>query len=299
MKFLTLVITAFVSIFAVATLSYAKRADLEPYSKIQSRKIDEPSALVKSRTHTNTYWTHNDSGGKARIFAIDRNGATIPAHWENEDDYKGLSIGDAVNIDWEELATDDNGNLYIGAFGNNANLRKDLAIYKVREPNPREQNTTRTLQTIPFSYPDQKSFPPKLRNFDCEAFFCLNDKLYLLTKHRSDSNTKLYRLDSTKSHEVNELTYIDTFEIGGMVTAADASPDGSKIAVLTYKSVWIFTMPADSDNFLLGSASRLKIKAEHCESICWDDNETLILGNEEGDLFELKESQLSSYDPDE
>ncbi|MCH6258284.1 hypothetical protein MLD52_17110 [Puniceicoccaceae bacterium K14] len=276
----------------------AKSKKLEAYAKFQSKEINESSGFVKSRTLANTYWTHNDSGDFARIFAVTRDGQTIQPEWD-ADSYKGLKIGDAINIDWEELAMDSNGNLYIGAFGNNANTRKDLAVYKIREPNPIEQNSTRTLKTIPFAYPDQTAFPPSKRNFDCEAFFVSNEKLYFLTKHRSDTSTKLYRLDTEDSDSINELTYINDFEIGAQVTGADSSPDGSKIAVLTYKSIWVFHKPESSDNYLNGEAFRLKIKAGQCEAICWDDEETLIVTNEGMELFEIKESELSAYNPDE
>lgn len=276
----------------------AKSEELVPYAQIQSKQIDESSGLVRSRFHPNTYWTHNDSGDKARIFAVTRDGQPIQPEW-NEGNYKGLKVGDAVNIDWEDIAADEEGNLYIAACGNNSNTRKDLAVYKLREPNPKEQITTRSLQTIPFRYPDQKSFPPSQWNFDCEALFFAQGKLYFLTKHRSDTRTKLYRLDSEESYQVNELTYIDDFETGNRVTAADSSPDGLKVAVLTYKAIWVFHKPAGSDNYLDGKVYRLKIKAGQCEGICWDDEDTLIITNEDGSLFEIKEDQLKAYDPED
>ena len=91
---------------------------------------------------------------------------------------------------------------------------------------------------------------------------------------------------------------IDDFPIGAQVTGADSSPDGSKIAVLTYKSIWVFYKPQESDNYLDGKAYRLKMKAGQCEAICWDDKDTLIVTNEGGHLFEVKESELTLFDPD-
>ena len=57
------------------------------------------------------------------------------------------------NRDWEDLAADDRGNLYIGDVGNNRNARRDLRIYRY---NPAAQ----TLDSILFRYPDQTTFAP-------------------------------------------------------------------------------------------------------------------------------------------
>ena len=44
-----------------------------------------------------------------------------------------ILITNVENTDWEDLTFDRNGNLYIGDFGNNDNMRKDLAIYKINQ----------------------------------------------------------------------------------------------------------------------------------------------------------------------
>jgi len=289
MKYAASLAFALLALFAGAAAEEAAEIrtppPLEPYARFASKVIDESSGLVKSRLHEGAYWTHNDSGDEARLFAVTRDGALAGPAWAGE---RGLSIGGAVNIDWEDIATDDQGFLYIGAFGNNGNARRDLAVYVVPEPHPAHQSQTRVLKTLPFAYPDQTAFPPAQRNFDCEALFHARGKLYFLTKRRSDTLTKLYRLDTKYVHKVNTLTLIDSHDVGGMVTAADALPDGGKIAVLTYESVWIFERPADSDNYLAGLSRRLPIRAGQCEAICWDGPDTLIVTNEQGGLFEIE-----------
>lgn len=279
--------------FAGACLHANERQDLDAYAQFESRLINESSGLVKSRQHENLYWTHNDSGDTARIFPVNRQGQLVRPAWL-QGEYPGLAIGGATNIDWEDIATDNSGRLYIGAFGNNGNARRDLAIYVVPEPHPQSQMQSRALKTIPIAYPEQQSFPPPKSkwDFDCEALFWANDKLYLLTKNRGDHQTKLYRLDSTNPNEVNLLTLIGRYDVGGLVTAADALPDGSKIAVLCYHAVFVFEKPANSDNYLAGPASMLPIRARQCEAIAFDGPDTLIITNEQTDLFELPLSTL-------
>ncbi len=261
---------------------------LKPFAKIQFKEINESSGIVKSRIFDDLYWTLNDSGDEARIFAIRQDGSLHVPEWAEE--YHGLSIPDAVNIDWEDISTDNNGNLYIGACGNNGNARKDLSIYIVKEPNVYNVLATRFFEKIDFYFPEQKKFPPKMRNYDCEAIFTANDKIYVLTKHRSDKNTCLYRFDSMDTDKKNALTKLSEITIGGRVTAADCSKDGKKLVVLTYNNVWLFEVDK-GDDFFNGKKHWLPISAKQCEAISIEDNE-LIITNEQMDIFKLSVDDL-------
>ncbi len=266
---------------------------LEAVARIQFAPIDEGSAIVKSRLWKNVFWTLNDSGDRARIFAIDSLGRIIKPSWA-KNRFEGVEIPDAVNVDWEDLATDDEGNLYIADIGNNNNARRDLVIYVVREPNPREAASTSVLRKIFFYYPDQKGFPPQKRNFDAEALFWRKGRLYVLTKHRSDTHTRLYRLDCTTPFVMNPAIKIGEFDVKGMVTAADISPDGRQLVVLTYTGIWLFESEDGSDNFFAGKIRVLPIIARQCEGICFDGNQ-LVVTNEQRDLFRVKISDLLPY----
>ncbi len=257
---------------------------LTPYGRLSFSPINESSGLVKSRLWPNVFWTHNDSGDEPRIFPVERDGSIIKPEWAEE--YAGIMVSDAVNIDWEDVATDNDGNLIIGAFGNNGNTRRDLAVYLVKEPFPSQIIATRISLKIPFYYPDQESFPPRNQNFDAEAVFWAKGKLYILTKHRSDNYTKLYRFDTMDPLKPNPLTLIGKFDIKGMVTGADVTPDGNRLAVLTYNAVWLFEVSGSSDEYFNGRISWLPIGAKQCEGICFDGNK-LIISNEQRDLFEL------------
>ena len=71
-------------------------------------------------------------------------------------------------------------------------------------------------------------------------------------------------------------------------TGADLSPDRSRLAVSTYDALWIFDRPADGDNWLAGTASRLALDravAKQLEAVSWDDAVTLRLINENRDVM--------------
>lgn len=265
---------------------------LRPYAQLAGQARIEPSGLVKSRLWEGIFWSHNDSGDEPRIFPVHKDGSIVePERYHNQE---GVRIPDAVNVDWEDIAIDDRGNLIIGDFGNSSiNNRRDLALYFVIEPYP-TMGKTSVKQKVFFSYPDQRAVPATKKNFDSEALFWARGKIYILTKHRSDTYTKLYRLDSMTPAEVNPLTLLDTFNIDGKVTAADADPDGNRLAVLTYSAIWLFEIEDNSDNYFDGRISWLPIDIGQCEAICFD-GDTLILSSGEGvgDLFEVPLDRLS------
>src|SRR2546421_9849840 len=97
-------------------------------ARISDLRIKESSGVVASRRYTNVYWTHNDGGGpkKQVLYAIDREGNTRAF----------FSVIGATLHDWEDIAIDDGGHIYIGDIGNNENKRDTLAVYEIDEPNP-------------------------------------------------------------------------------------------------------------------------------------------------------------------
>ncbi len=266
---------------------------LSEVGQLSFKHIDESSGLVQSKLWPEVLWTHNDSGDKARIYAIDLVGDIIKPK-KAKKDFKGIKIPDTVNIDWEDITTDDNGNLIIAACGNNENARRDLALYLIREPNPYLIEESRSLQIYPFEWPDQKEFPALVRNFDCEAVFFAMGKIHLLTKHEKDGFTKLYRFDSLEPNKLNTPILIDTFDIRGKVTGADYSQTLSLLAILTYNGVWTFDVNGSSDDFFNGQIAWLPLDrsiTNKVEGICIVDND-LYISNEQRSLYKLPLDQL-------
>ena len=72
------------------------------------RAIPEASGIVKSRRYPGIYWVHNDSGNPPLLFAVRGDGRIVRQF--------RLAV---PNIDWEDIAIDDQGHLYLGDIGNN------------------------------------------------------------------------------------------------------------------------------------------------------------------------------------
>lgn len=251
----------------------------------------EFSGIVRSRTNKNVFWMQNDSGDQPRVFAIDSMGRFYQS--DRYKNYEGITIAGAANVDWEDITTDNKGNLIIADVGNNYNDRKDLVLYVVPEPSPIASNTT-FLKKLFFKYPDQKTFTDKVDfNYDCEAVFFADGRFHMLSKDREDTFTRLYRMDAEKTDEVNTLTLLDKFDIGGKVTAADASEDGNRLVVITYDAIWLFERTSPASSYFKGNIWWLPVEAPQIESVCFKDDKAVWLVDEEAaDLYEVPVSKM-------
>lgn len=316
-KLVDITMTLLFGLFAIVLISnpvFPQSGRIQKVTNIEFEAISEMSGLAKSRRYADVYWMHNDSGDRARLFAADSEGKVIiPSfmssfyHGEREEAGKnpwpGLIIETAVNIDWEDIAVDEDF-LYIADMGNNGNARRDLGVYLIAEPNPRARQHARPFKFIPVRYPDQDAYPPEEWHFDSEAMFVHQDKLYFLTKHRGSaiglsSGTKLYRLDSMDADQINVLTLVDSFADASLLTAAELSPDGSQLAALGYTDLWFFSDPVNGDEWLSGTIRRLPMDitvTKFAEALTWLDNETLLIGNESEEWFSVDLSDLPVYD---
>ena len=222
-------------------------------------------------------WTVEDSGNANKIYKVDYKGKIK----------KEFEVKDAKNRDWEDLTKDKSGNLYIGDFGNNFNDRKNLAIYKL--PNPeKEKGDKIDSEKIKFNYPEQKDFPPKKakRYFDTESFFHWNNNLYLITKNRSrpyDGKTFIYKVPDKKGEYDAKLVAEFVFcknQDDCSATSAAISPNGKTIVVLTYGLLWIIT-DFKFDDFSKGKMQKIDLGIRsQLESVCFKDENTLLLSDE-------------------
>ena len=143
-------------------------------------------------------------------------------------------------------------------------------------------------------YEDQTEASP---DFDCEAVFCVDDRIFFLTKRRSDGQTVLYRLSGDSPHRSNALRRVSSFPVEGMVTAADVSPDGKMVAVLTYTSVWVFDYDRRQGDIFNGTVRRMPFFAWQGEGLAFDGNDSLVVANEQGQLFRLRLAQFETIQP--
>jgi len=260
---------------------------LKPEGQIAPSLLTECSGLVQSLRYNGVFWAHGDGGSGAKIVPVTADGK-LARGWSAP-----VTIAGVRNHDWEDIALDEKGNLIIADVGNNSGRRKQLMLHFVKEPKP-GMTSVSPWRTLRVHYEDQKEASP---DYDCEAVFSAGGRIYLLTKHRSDKRTRLYRLEGESTGRSNPLRLVDSFEVGGMVTAADASPDGKRVAVLTYTALWVFDFDRKSGSIFRGGIRWLPVFAWQAEAVAWDGNDALVIGNEGGQLFRVGVSGMDVVRP--
>ncbi len=268
---------------------------LRASGNLDRRSVPECSALLASRRHPRTFWALSDSGGPARLVPVRATGLVVAG--AAGPGYLGAELPGARNLDWEALGEDGAGNLVVGDVGNNLSRRRELNLLIVPEPIPGSASTAPARQ-VAFSWPDQREFPdPELRH-DCEAIFLHKGRVHLLTKHRRDTRTTVWRAEVPPSGSRAFLTQVGAMEARGMVTDASVSPDGRWLAVLTYRLLWVFDLRGAPDNPLSGPAHARLLQPPaaqwQLEGCAWVDERTLLLGSEEGALFAVPLSEILS-----
>ena len=216
---------------------------------ITSPQLDEISGLAASRTHEDVLWVVEDSDNQATLYALSPRGRLLARY-----DVEGAS-----HRDWEDLASfdlDGKHYLLIADTGDNGGLRKDFALHVFEEPKTLSNGTLRPAWSIRGRWPDG----PR----DCEAVAvdAAAGKVLLISKKRKPPDLFSLPLAQPTGTEAGrgwrEARRIG--RLGGVpeasaelqrndpklarlfpqVTAADLSPDGRTLAVLSYGSVLFY-----------------------------------------------------------
>ena len=177
-------------------------------------KIEETSGIEFFK---NDFITHNDSGGKPRLYRFNQQGELINQY----------RIEGAENNDWEDIAQDEN-YLYISDSGNNKRKRKNLNILIV-DP----KSNFKKIGVITFNYRNQQSFDKRKKHpFDAEALIATQEVLVLFSKNRKTSTTELYSIPKTSGNYT--LSSKKTFDVQSLITGADYNHLLKLVALVGY-----------------------------------------------------------------
>ena len=255
--------------------------------------VKETSGIIFFR---NKIWTHNDSGGKPELYAIDTASGEI---------VQTIRLAGAKNIDWEDI-TQDVHHIYIGDFGNNRGNRKDLKIYQLPKQAVPDKGDAETenYRVITFSYGDQQSYEKRMNrhDFDCEAMVAFGDSIFLFSKNWAGQQTKRYALPAQAGEYIAYPE--EVFDAGGLITGAGLSPDGRQLALIGYidyeSFIWLFRN-YKGNNFFSDEHLRVNMPDMifvQTEGICFVSEDGLIISCEESaefpSLFEINADSLWS-----
>ncbi|HNP37558.1 MAG TPA: hypothetical protein PKK10_17055, partial [Woeseiaceae bacterium] len=231
----------------------SRAARLSIAGTLQDKDIDEASGMAWSARSDELLWLQNDSGGKARLYAIDLAGKSRGR----------LKLDDVKNKDWEDLASfvlDGEPWLLVADIGDNSSKRPHVSLYVVAEPDLAmdKKQTAKPAWTINFSYEDG----PR----DAEAVAVDSERNRVLIVSKRDIPAHIYEVPlqpandaPVVAHRLGVLTSIPqpkeedvrfapvTNDWHWQATAMDIARDGSALIVMTYGAVYYFARDSSND----------------------------------------------------
>ena len=221
------------------------------------KQLDEISTLAYEDRDKSivSFWGLNDSANKPELYRLSQDGKILQT----------ISISNAPNIDWEEIALSDD-KLFFADFGNNLGKRKDLVIYFI-ERNQIDLNKefqTLAAQKIEFFYPEQDTFGYKnlTTNWDAEAFYIQNNKIHILTKEWTNNATTHYTIpiDPSQKHAAKKLeSYPTNFMVTGAHYSSNKEQKGLYLVGYTLETLAVmqwFDLPKDNSELIFTNSPK-------------------------------------------
>ena len=240
-------------------------------------QLDEISGIAASRRHRDILWLHDDGGNPARLFAVNTRGQRRAT----------FRIEGVPKTDWEDIASfrhEGRDYLLIADVGDNGGLRKSLQLHAVEEPARLSNARLRPAWSIAFRWPDGAR--------DCEAVAvdARRGRILLISKKRQPpelfelplrpggSQLQTARRLGTlagipQADETTRKRWPRRARLYGQVTAADISPDGRQLAVMTYHHLLVYTRGA-GQSWSAAAAAPARVRAlpalPQPEALAWD-----------------------------
>ena len=192
--------------------------------------LTESSGLAISHRRQNHFWSHNDSGDQARLYAFDSKGRKTGE----------LGLKSVRAVDWEDMASfRDQGvaRILVADCGDNQRNRSYITLYLFDEPDPRDPKLPQQIQTVYVRYPDGPH--------DCEAVAVDQHRkqIVLITKGLLPASgiyvTPLPNRTTTEPRTSVFAKRIGTLPLP-MVTAMDVHDESGDIWVVSYFQAFRF-----------------------------------------------------------
>ena len=272
-----------------------------PVCELRDGRITEASGIVPSHRNPGGYYIHNDSGDRARVFLIDRTGRTRLT----------IRLKNAAAVDYEDIALAPGAvpgtfDVCVADIGDNRAQRPRVTIYRFPEVQWKQRGGA-SVEVEPVAYHVRYADGPA----NAEAFFVhpRNGDGYILTK-RTDGSCAVYKMTTpwsaareTVLPRLLTLELPSAIPLARIVTAADVSPDGRRVALRCYLGGWEWRLPPGTgqdgfDRIFQTNPVALTLAAEQQgEALCYTaDGRTILTLSEGGSptLYELPAATPSS-----
>jgi hypothetical protein len=211
-------------------------------------EVRESSGLALGRLGNGVFWTHNDAGNEAEIFAIDETGGLV----------QRVRVANAEADDWEDIESgmcEGGACLYIADIGDNNGKRDHVTIYRIAEP-ANGQAESAPAVALRAEYPDGAQ--------DAESLFALpGGELYVVTKgHNGPIALYRYPLPPRPEEVVTLERVVELFpepdKDSDRITGATASPNGKWAGIRSHRMLYVY----DAVELVSGSAEPMSVDLE-------------------------------------
>lgn len=231
-------------------------------------EIKETSGLARSTYKRKVLFLHNDSGDKARFFAVSRKCNTRAV----------FTVNGVKALDWEDMAPGPDHTLWFGDIGDNGEKRASITVVRVKEPREIRDRSVKST-----SY--ELAYPDGAHNAEAMMIRPKSGRLYVITKNLVAG--AIYRAPAVLDpNNVNVMTRIA--DAPGGLSGADFARKGGRFVLRGYKSVFIYSK-------MRTEPTRVPVPTDHKfgEAVTWSrSGRAIILGGEGVGtaLWKLKES---------
>jgi len=215
--------------------------------RIADPRLDEASGLAASRRNPGYYYTHNDSQGRPHVYVINRHGRICLT----------LRLIGAENCDWEDIALAPGAqpgtfDVCVADIGDNKSERAGVVFYRFPEPQLDASVRARGALDVQ-SRVFRCKYEDGARNAEAFAVDPRTGDGYVFSKC-FDGASHVYRLaapwDATAVSTLKRagtLRFPPATALARMVTAADISPDGTRLVTRSYVGGWEWCWPKRDD----------------------------------------------------
>jgi len=227
--------------------------------------LREASGIAASKKNKGVLWTHNDSGDKNRIYALNSHGEHLGIY-----NLYGITTRDLEDIAVGPGPIEDENYIYLGDIGDNDGVYNYKYIYRIKEPEVDSSQSPVNvilydIETIQFQYPDEKR--------DAETIFLdpVTKDLFIISKREDSVKVYCAPYPQSTSDKIC-LDHVATLNIS-QVVGGDISHLGNEILIKNYFFIYYwFRSPGQniSDALMCDPFVVNYIPEPQGEGICWD-----------------------------
>ncbi|TMQ90796.1 hypothetical protein ETD83_33865 [Actinomadura soli] len=250
-------------VLAPAAAAGAARADQVAFM-INDSRITESSGLAASARHPGIVYTHNDSGGVPKIYALDAGGRVRAV----------LTLAGAGARDWEGIALGKDGHgrpaIFVADIGDNlGGAWPYVTVYRIREPS---RLGSRTLPATAFKI----KYPDGPRNAETFMINPRTNRLFIASKLFGG---KVYEAPAKlRTSGYNVLQKVANAP--AMATDGAFSPDGRTCVIRSYFGARLYSVGPDGRPGKSMTSIDIPLQSQG-ESLSYTaDGRSLLVGSE-------------------